>query len=194
MATLPAVAVSFTVWRVDTALTVAVKVALVEVAGTRTGPGAATFVLLLASATDTPPFGAAPDNVTLHASAREPVIEVLAQESEVSAGADVVPVPLRVTVALPALLCMTSWPLTEFAVLGLNWTIRTDCCPGFRVIADERPETEKPLPVTAADLIVSAAVPLAVSVTDLLTAVPTETFPKASAKVLGVSAAFDGCN
>ena len=56
------------------------------------------------------------------------------------------------------------------------------------------PETEKPVPETAADLMVTEAVPLAVSVRDLLTDVPTETFPKASDEVLSVRAAVEGFN
>jgi hypothetical protein len=48
------------------------------------------------------------------------------------------------------------------------------------------PETENPFPEIESELRVKAAVPLEVTVTDLLTAVPTETFPKASDVALSV--------
>lgn len=41
------------------------------------------------------------------------------------------------------------------------------------------PETENPVPEAESELIVTGAVPLEVTVTDFVTAVPTETFPKA---------------
>ena len=50
------------------------------------------------------------------------------------------------------------------------------------------PETVNPVPEIESELSVKAAVPLEVTVTDLLTAVPTETFPKASDVALRVSA------
>ena len=53
-------------------------------------------------------------------SASEPVIEVLAHESELRVGTFVVPVPLRLTVEATALLDRTSWPVTEPAAVGLN--------------------------------------------------------------------------
>jgi hypothetical protein len=65
-------------------------------------------------------------------------------------------------------------------------------CPGVSVAGRLLPVAEKPVPVADSDLMVTGAVPFDVSVTDLLTAVPTETFPKASEDVLTVSAAVDG--
>lgn len=50
------------------------------------------------------------------------------------------------------------------------------------------PDTMNPAPVIESELIVNAAVPLEVSVTDLVTAVPTDTFPNASDVVLSVRA------
>ena len=50
------------------------------------------------------------------------------------------------------------------------------------------PETENPEPETESELMVTAAVPLDVSVTDLVTAVPTETFPKDSEVALRLRA------
>lgn len=51
------------------------------------------------------------------------------------------------------------------------------------------PATENPGPEIESELIVTAAVPLDVTVTDFVTAVPTETLPKASAVVLRLNAA-----
>ena len=53
------------------------------------------------------------------------------------------------------------------------------------------PETEKPVPEIEAELIVRVAVPLEVTVTDLETAVPTVTLPKAKEPVLRVNAGVD---
>lgn len=52
-------------------------------------------------------------------------------------------------------------------------------------------ETEKPAPEIESELMVTAAVPLDVSVTDFVTAVLTDTFPNASEVVLRVRAALD---
>ncbi len=51
------------------------------------------------------------------------------------------------------------------------------------------PETEYPVPVTESDLIVTATVPLDVTVTDFVTAVPTATLPKESEVALSFNAA-----
>lgn len=50
------------------------------------------------------------------------------------------------------------------------------------------PDTENPVPEIVSELIVTAAVPLEVTVTDFETAVPTETLPNASEVALRVSA------
>ena len=104
----------------DTAAAFAVKAALDDAPGTMTELGTTTFTLLLASETLIPPVGAEADRVTLQESASEPVIEVLAHESELRVGTFVVPVPLRLTVEATALLDRTSWPVTEPAAVGLN--------------------------------------------------------------------------
>ena len=83
----------------DTAIAFAVKAAVVAVAGMVTEPGTVRFVLLLASATVRPPLGAEPDKLTLQESARDPVIDVVAQDSALIVGATFVPVPLRATVS-----------------------------------------------------------------------------------------------
>ena len=48
------------------------------------------------------------------------------------------------------------------------------------------PVTENPVPEIASALMVTAAVPLEVSVTDFVTAVPTATFPNANEVALAV--------
>jgi Na+/H+-dicarboxylate symporter len=98
----PVVAVSFTVCVVDTADASAVKPTVVDVAGMVTEAGTVTFVLLLLSATVTPPCGADPDKVTLQESDAEPMIVVVLQDIALTVGAVFVPVPLRLTTSVPA--------------------------------------------------------------------------------------------
>ena len=93
----PAVAVSCTVWAVGTDSAFAVKDALVAAAGIVTEAGTLTFVLLLASATVMPFFGAEPDKVTLQGSASDPTIDELLQETALRVGALAVPLPVRLT-------------------------------------------------------------------------------------------------
>lgn len=50
------------------------------------------------------------------------------------------------------------------------------------------PETENPVPVIESDFIATATVPLAVTVTDFVTAVPTKTFPNGSEVALRLNA------
>jgi len=105
---------------VVTAATFAVNVAEFAVAGTVTEVGTVTEPLLLASATLTPPVGAEPESVTVHESAKAPVMDVLPQASPLTVGTLVEPVPLKLTAALDALLATASWPVTEPAVFGVN--------------------------------------------------------------------------
>lgn len=93
---------------VVTAATLAVKVAEVAVAGMVSEPGTVTEPLLLASATLTPPEGADPERETVHESASAPVMEVLPHDSALTVGAVVEPVPLKLTVAVGALLEIAS--------------------------------------------------------------------------------------
>ena len=93
-----------TVWVVPTAATFAVNDAVREPPAIVTPPGTVTAVLLLARATITPPLGAEPDRVTVHGFASDPVMEVLAQDNALMVDAPFVPVPVRATVAVPALL------------------------------------------------------------------------------------------
>jgi hypothetical protein len=114
----PVVAVRVTDCAVVTEATFAVNAALVAVAGTVTELGTVTAPLLLERLTLTPPVGAVPDRVTVHESAKAPVIEVLLQETALTVGAMAVPVPVRLTVAVGALLEMLSCPVTEPALVG----------------------------------------------------------------------------
>ncbi len=116
----PAVAVSVTDCAVVTAATLAVNAALVAVAGTVTELGTVTAPLLLASATLNPPLGALPDRVTVQASASDPVMEVLLHEIPLTVGVAEVPVPLRLTFVVDAVLAIVNCPVTELAVVGLN--------------------------------------------------------------------------
>jgi len=95
------------------------------VAGMVTEAGTLTEEPLLASATVVPPEGADLDKFTVHESASAPVMDVVPQASELSAGADVAPVPLRLMVAVGAVLEMVSCPVAEVAVVGAYWTVST---------------------------------------------------------------------
>jgi hypothetical protein len=64
----------------------------------------------------------------------------------------------------------------------------TTACPGLSVRGKLPPDTENPVPEIESELIVTALAPLDVTVTDFVTAVPIETFPKASEEVLRLRA------
>jgi hypothetical protein len=120
LAVLAVVAVRVADWELLTEATLAVKAALVAAAGTVTAAGTDTALSLLARLTLTPPVGAEPDRLTVHASASEPVMEVLLQETALTVGATVVPVPLRLTEAAGALLAMVNCPVDALAAVGSN--------------------------------------------------------------------------
>jgi hypothetical protein len=114
----PVVAVSVTDCAVVTEATSAVNTALVAVAGTVTEPGTVTELLVLVRDTLMPPEGAEPDRLTVHESDNAPVREVLVQDNALTVGVTVVPVPLRGTAAVGAVLEIVSCPVTELAVVG----------------------------------------------------------------------------
>jgi hypothetical protein len=122
--TLPALAVSVTVWAELNEDTVAAKDALVAPAGTVAALGTVTVLLLLDRLTLNPPVGAAALRVVVQVTLPEVVIEELLQEKEFSAGAAApVPMPKRLTVVLgldEELLETVNWPLTGPAADGLN--------------------------------------------------------------------------
>ena len=117
---LPVAAVTVAVCAVLTEAAFAVNVALVDVAGTVTEPGTVTALLLLARDTLRPLVGAEPDRRTVQVSANDPVIDVLLQDNALTFGSTVVPVPLRLTVAVGALLARVNCPVVELAVVGSN--------------------------------------------------------------------------
>jgi hypothetical protein len=117
---LPELALTVADCAVVTAATAAVNEALLAVAGIVTEPGTVTALLLLESATVTPPVGAVPDRLTVQESLRAPVIELLLQETALTVGVTEVPVPLRLTDALEALLEIVNCPVDDAALLGSN--------------------------------------------------------------------------
>ena len=105
---LPLVAVNVTDCAPVTEAAFAVNAALVAPAATVTEPGTVTALPLLARETLRPPVGAAPDKLTVQVSASAPVMEVLLQDTALTVGVTVVPVPLRLTTAVGALLAMVN--------------------------------------------------------------------------------------
>jgi hypothetical protein len=99
--TLPALAVKVTACAVVTDDTVAVNPALVALAGTTTVAGTVTAALLLARATLKPPLPAAVVSVTVHASLPDPVMDALLHDNTLNAAGTAVPVPVRLTTAVP---------------------------------------------------------------------------------------------
>ena len=99
--TLPALAVRVTACAVVTEETVAVNPALVALAGTTTVAGTVTAALLLVKPTLKPPLPAAVVSVTVHASLPAPVIDALLQDNALNAAGTAVPVPVRLTTAVP---------------------------------------------------------------------------------------------
>jgi hypothetical protein len=118
--TLPAVAVKVAVCAVETAETVAEKLALVALAATVTEAGTTTEELLLATATVNPLPAAATFRVTEQASVPAPVIDELVQLIALSTG---IPVPVRL-IALEApdeeLLARVRVPVAAPATAGSN--------------------------------------------------------------------------
>jgi hypothetical protein len=88
---------------------------------TDTEAGTETAELLLARAMLVPPEGAAALNETEHAVVPAPVKVLVLHTSALRVDdAAEVPVPLRLTTAVGAVLEIVNCPITEFAVNGLN--------------------------------------------------------------------------
>jgi hydrogenase/urease accessory protein HupE len=101
-----------------------------------------------------------------------------------------VPVPLRLTTAvLPVdeLLWIVSCPSAAPVTVGSKCAFSVTDWLGFSATGKAAPEIVKPVPVTAADLMVSGAVPVEVSVTGFVDAVFTVTLPKVRLAVLIVN-------
>ena len=110
-------AVSRAVASLETAATVAVKLALVAVAATVTDAGTATLELLLARAMAAPPEGAAADRETVHVADAAPVIVVGVHDKALNCGAGGWTVTVVVTLSLPVAVIVTGWlAVTEPAV------------------------------------------------------------------------------
>ena len=158
--------------------TLAVKLALVAPAVTVTEAGTVTEALLLTRLTVKPPLPAAALSETEQASVPAPVIEAFVQVSPVRTGT---PVPLRLIAAEPLvdeLLAKVSIPLAAPAAVGSNCTVSVAVWFMFSVSGKLAPETEKPVPVRVAELMVTAAVPVEDSVIDCVVAAFTATLPK----------------
>ena len=97
----PALAVRVTACAVVTDATVAVNPTLLALAGTTTVAGTVTAALLLVRPTLRPPLPAAAVKVTVQLSLPDPVIDALLQESALNAAGAVVPVPVKLIIAVP---------------------------------------------------------------------------------------------
>ena len=188
----PEVAVRVTVCAVVTAVAVAVKPALDVPDAIVTEAGNVTALELLARVTAVA-LVAAPLRLTVQASLPAPESVELPQESPVSAGADAAcPVPLRLMIAVAALLLMLIDPLAAPAVVGSKLIVRTALCPGFSVSGIPIPESANPVPVMDTDPMISWDVPEEVSVTVFVVGVFRATVPNAALLLLSVSAGVRG--
>ena len=101
------------------------------------------------------------------------------------------PVPPRLTCVVDPvdeLLLIVSWPLAVPTAVGSNCTCSVSVSVGFSVTGKLLPPViEKPVPLIAAELIVTGAVPDDVSVSDCVVAVPTVTLPKLRLAALTVN-------
>jgi hypothetical protein len=64
------------------------------------------------------------------------------------------------------LLTIVSWPVAAPAVAESNWTTNVSTWPGLSVTGRGAGDSVKPTPVSAAEFIVTGAVPTGVKVTD----------------------------
>ena len=161
-----ALAVSVAVCAVLTDAAVAVNTALVAPDATVTAAGSVTAALLLERFTINPPLGAAAFSVTVQTSVPDPVREALVQETALTTG---MPVPLRLIAEMglvEELLEMVSCPTADPEAAGLNCTPSVTAWAGFNVTGNVAPDTVKPVPVSAAELMVSGVLPVDVRVTD----------------------------
>jgi len=120
---LPALAVRVTVVAVLTAVTVAVKPALIAPDATVTDAGTLIAELLLARLTASPPLAAAGFTVTEQLSVPAPVIEPLVQLSPVSTGTPVPPRLITVDAPVDELLASVNDPEAAPAAVGSNCTV-----------------------------------------------------------------------
>jgi len=119
------------------------------------------------------------------------LMAALLQEIALGTAAGASPVPLRPTNAVPfpvALLVMVIVPDAAPAVVGSNFTSKVADCPGLSVTGKLAPDIEKADPVSVAVLMVSAEVPVEVSVTVWVDGVFTFTSPNVTLVALRVKA------
>jgi hypothetical protein len=106
------------------------------------------------------------DSVALEPTVTSPKLRL---DGLVVSPSEPVPVPLRLTVAVKfvaTLLFTVSVPVADPVVVGANFTLNVSVAFGFNVTGNVAPDTVYPVPLTLAELIVSADVPLDVNVTD----------------------------
>jgi hypothetical protein len=176
---------------VATETTVAANVARDAPDGTVNAAGTVTAELLLDRIIVKPPVEAAAVKFTVQASEPAPVIDALLQESELNAAGAGVPVPLRLTTAVPLVeesLAIVRRPVAAPVAVGANCTVKVSAWPGFNVAGNEAPESVKPVPVSAAASTVTAALPVEVKVIDCVAGVLTWTLPKGTLAALRLSA------
>jgi hypothetical protein len=106
-----------------TAVTFAVKFAVVAPGATVTEAGTVTAELLLASPTANPPAADAAFSVTVQASVPAALNDPVLQLNPLNTGTPVPLKPIRVDVPLAELLVSVSCPVAAPAVLGSNWTV-----------------------------------------------------------------------
>lgn len=97
------------------------------------------------------------------------------------------PVPVKLIIAVgfvEELLLTVNWPLIALAVVGAKRTCNVMLCFGFRVSGNSASEMVNPAPVISAVLMVTAAVPVDVSVSGCVDEDPTMTSPKLMAAAL----------
>ena len=108
----------------------------------------------------------------------------------VNFGLAAVPVPLRVTAAVPPvveLLLMVIFPVTAPVAVGSNWICSVTDWFAFSVTGKLSATIVKPVPVIAAEFTVTADVPVEVRVNDSVFAVLTVSLPKLRLDALSVN-------
>ena len=104
--------------------------------------------------------------------------------------ATTVPVPLRLTTAVLLVdesLWIVSWPEAAPVTAGSNCTFSVTDWPGFKVTGNVAPDIVKPVPVSAAELMVTGAVPVEVNVTGCVEGVFSVTLPNIRLTALSVN-------
>ncbi len=191
----PALAVKVAVCDELTDDTVAVKAALVALAGTVTVAGTVTAALLLARLTAIPLAGAVPVRFTVQASDPAPVIEALVHET-VPTVSVATPAAVMLTTRLPCdeLLAMVRIPVKLLTFGELKCSVTVAVCPGLRVAGTLIPAALKSEPATERPEIVTEAFPVELRVMVWVALCPVWTFPKLTLVVFTPSVGFDAFN